>query len=279
LALETVEFPPHNLPSLALSAKPEYIDRKYIEVVANKLREGWGIGLGPIQNVVWLLEHQGVVIVRDQVATNHIDAFSCWRGSYPVIVLTAGKESAVRSRWDAAHELGHLILHREIDRTRIASKEGLAKIEQQADWFAGSFLLPADTFRRSIIIPSLEEFLKVKPHWMVSIQAQLQRAFALGMVSDAARARMWKQISIHGWRYREPLDDALEPEQPELLRKSIEMGIEDGTLDLQVMSTEIGVPANKIQSLLNLRQPTAKASIPPDNLLVFPNTGRRSREG
>jgi Zn-dependent peptidase ImmA (M78 family)/transcriptional regulator with XRE-family HTH domain len=269
-ALETVDLPLHNLPELGLSAKPAFFDRSYIEAVATRLREGWGVGLGPIQNVVWLLEHQGVIVLRDDVATSDIDAFSTWRGDFPVMMLSSAKGSAVRSRWDAAHELAHLILHRHIDRSQVEDREGLKLLETQADWFAGAFLLPAEIYRRSIIIPSLDEFLKVKPLWKVSIQAQLERCFALRLVSEQARSRMWRDMSVRGWRFREPLDDELELEQPEILRKSIEMGIEDGDLDLESLGSEVGFSSEKVQGLLKLRPVSARANRVPDNLLVFP---------
>ncbi|MBK8210507.1 MAG: ImmA/IrrE family metallo-endopeptidase [Rhodospirillales bacterium] len=41
-----------------------------------------------------------------------VSAFSFWEGGHPFIFLGADKQSAARSRFDAAHELGHLILHR-----------------------------------------------------------------------------------------------------------------------------------------------------------------------
>jgi hypothetical protein len=83
-ALEVVEIPPHNIPELNLNSRPDFIDRTYAEAVASKLREGWGVGRGPIQNMVWLLEHQGVVVLRDDVATSDIDAFSTWRSGSSV---------------------------------------------------------------------------------------------------------------------------------------------------------------------------------------------------
>ena len=275
-ALEVVDIPDHNLPKLSVRSNPELIDAEFIEKVAHGLRDGWGVGLGPIQNMAWLLENQGVIVARDQVATNHIDAFSCWRGNHPVMILSSNKESAVRSRWDAAHELGHLILHRDLDPLRVSDKESLRLIERQANLFAGCFLLPRESYQRSIIIPTLEEFLKVKPIWKVSVQAQVQRCVALGMIGETTQTRMWKQIRTRGWSKREPLDDNLIAEEPELLRRSIEMGLEDRSLDLDQMSAEIGMTVDKLSSLLNLQVKVSHQAADPSNLLVFPEM-RQSR--
>ena len=43
--------------------------------------------------------------------TKNVDAFSCWRNDEPYVFLNTFK-STERSRFDSAHELGHLVLHR-----------------------------------------------------------------------------------------------------------------------------------------------------------------------
>ncbi len=40
-----------------------------------------------------------------------IDAFSVWYDAKPYIFLSSDKGSNVRTRFDMAHELGHLIMH------------------------------------------------------------------------------------------------------------------------------------------------------------------------
>ncbi|MFD5336500.1 MULTISPECIES: ImmA/IrrE family metallo-endopeptidase [Streptomyces] len=41
-----------------------------------------------------------------------VDAFSFWDGEIPFVLLSTEK-TAERGRFDAAHELGHLVLHGE----------------------------------------------------------------------------------------------------------------------------------------------------------------------
>ncbi len=54
---------------------------------------------------------QGVRVNSMAEDTAEVDAFSLWREATPFVFLNTQK-SAERSRFDAAHELGHLVLHR-----------------------------------------------------------------------------------------------------------------------------------------------------------------------
>ena len=69
----------------------------------------------------------------------------CIRDS-PIVVLGSDKGAAVRSRFDAAHELAHLLLHSKFDEKDLKNATRFKQIERQADRFAGAFILPATTF-------------------------------------------------------------------------------------------------------------------------------------
>lgn len=78
---------------------------------ARTIRQYWAIGERPIGNMVKLLETKGVRVFSLAENTRNVDAFSCWRNDEPYIFLNTFK-STERSRFDAAHELGHLVLHK-----------------------------------------------------------------------------------------------------------------------------------------------------------------------
>ncbi|MCH6544747.1 MAG: ImmA/IrrE family metallo-endopeptidase, partial [Deltaproteobacteria bacterium] len=71
--------------------------------------------------------------------TSAVDAFSFWHGARPCIFLNPSKRSASRSRFDIAHELGHLVLHAD-------AAPGSPIHEKEANAFASAFLLPRETF-------------------------------------------------------------------------------------------------------------------------------------
>src|SRR6185295_3695781 len=103
---------------------------------------------GAISNVTWLLENNGAIITRTCLEANTLDAFSEWQTpeGTPYFILGADKNVAVRSRFDIAHELGHIILHRNVEAVCIARQADHKLLEQQANRFAGAFLLPEHSF-------------------------------------------------------------------------------------------------------------------------------------
>ncbi len=222
-AREYIELPPVNFPDFDLPADPSAISDETIERIAREVRQFWGLRDGPISNVTWLLENNGAVIARDELGVEALDAFSGWLDGTPYIVLGADKGSAVRSRLDAAHELGHLVLHRKVTPTMLARPADLQVIERQAFRFAGAFLLPDTTFARDLYVPTLEALRNLKTKWLVSIGVMIKRAEDLDLVSSDQARRLWISYSRRGWRRQEPLDDRLPAEQPRLLRKAVEL--------------------------------------------------------
>ncbi len=58
-----------------------------------------------------MIERHGIVVARLPFAGNRVDAFS-WIGEpRPIIILGTSKHGYERSRFDGAHELGHIAVH------------------------------------------------------------------------------------------------------------------------------------------------------------------------
>lgn len=205
------EMPPVDLPQAAPDIEAE---RDEIEEIAADVRKAWGVPPGPIEDVVGLMEQHGIVVTRLPLDTGDVDAFSLPFHDRPVVVLGADKDDRARSRFDAAHELGHLIAHNE----RVW---GLKAVEDQAHWFAAAFLMP----RADIIddLPSKGDWqtlFKLKQHWQVSLAALLMRAKSLETMDPASYLAAIKAASARGWRRREPVPLG-PPEQPQLLCRLI----------------------------------------------------------
>jgi hypothetical protein len=81
------------------------------DTAALYLRQNWGLGERPIPNMLKLLEAKGVRVFSLAENTKAVDAFSVWRNGLPYVFLNIAK-SAERSRFDASHELGHLVMHK-----------------------------------------------------------------------------------------------------------------------------------------------------------------------
>src|SRR5262249_33936377 len=151
-------------------------------------------------------EHHGVIVGSMSAGSEEIDAFSRPSALRDVVLLNSDKDCGSRMRFDCAHELGHLILHR-------TQTTGTAETEAEAHAFASEFLMPKTAmcreFPRSPLI-EWETLFKLKQRWRVSIQALVRRAFDLGVLSAVAYRRAYKYISWHGWRRNEPGEFPLE---------------------------------------------------------------------
>jgi hypothetical protein len=112
-----VDFPAVNIPDFNLPSDVQQITTKMIEDIATDCREFWKLGTAPIADIVLLLENNGIIVSRGELEAESLDAYSqrLSDSDNPIVFLGSDKASAVRSRHDASHELGHLILHRRVD--------------------------------------------------------------------------------------------------------------------------------------------------------------------
>jgi Zn-dependent peptidase ImmA (M78 family)/DNA-binding XRE family transcriptional regulator len=229
-------------------------DDNEIEDIAEKVREYFRLGLGPISNVVRLLEAKGVIICRVQIADENIEAFSFWSGARPFIFLASDKDSGARARFDAAHELGHLVLHKWVGADDIEDKARLKEIESEADRFAGAFLLPRRSFPNEIYSPRLGAFVDLKLRWKVSIQAMIYRCKNLGIFDELQVTNLYKQLSFKKWRKTEPLDgpNGIPLEQPILLKRIAELVLENGRMRSEEIKSELAFAPQMIEQLAGL---------------------------
>ena len=224
-----------------------------IEEYAERTRKQFGLGLGPISNVIRLLESKGVIVCRYKIEKEQIEAFSFWAGPRPFIFLASEKNSAVRARFDTAHELGHLCLHRWVGFEEIEDKDRLKEIEKEANRFAGAFLLPRRSFPNEVYSPRAESFIDLKARWRVAIQAMVYRAKDLGLFDDLQVTNINKQISYKNWRTNEPLDqggNAIPFEEPLLLQRVAELVFGSGRYSADQFRADIELSDNDLRRLM-----------------------------
>ena len=218
-----VAFPQANVPAICSATRPIDIRSDDIEDAAQETRRQWGLGDGPISNVAWLLENHGVLVTRFSLHAEALDSFSERHASgRPFVILSSDRDSAFRSRFDAAHELGHLLLHSGIPTRDVWKPVEHKVMEAQAHRFASAFLLPAESFARTAVSITIEGLKTLKRQWGVSMQAMVMRLHDLDIIDEDDKIRLFRAFTTRGWRKREPLDDEVPAEQPELLRQAIE---------------------------------------------------------
>jgi Predicted Zn peptidase len=209
-----VQLPPLALPeNLSLHADDPIGDA---EAAARQVRAALELGVGPIPNVVRLLESCGVLCTRIPAQTRRVYAFSCAFPDRPVVVLSAERTHRAAGRFDAAHELAHLVLHHD-------EEPGSHAVERQANAFASEFLAPASEVAG--LLPASADWrrlLDLKQIWGISIQALLFRARSLGVMTEHRYRRAVTELNARGWRKQEPGDDG-NAEQPVLLSKALDL--------------------------------------------------------
>ncbi|MEK3735211.1 ImmA/IrrE family metallo-endopeptidase [Paenibacillus sp. FSL M8-0334] len=216
-----------------------------IEKLAKATREYWGLGDKPITNIVNLLERNGIMVFSIHMSSEKIDAFCQHRKGRPFIFLGNDKQSAVRRQLDGAHELGHRLMHEDVNND-LLSRDEFKRIEEQANRFASAFLLPAEAFAQTVTSTSLLHFVELKKYWKASIAAMIYRCKDLGLITESKYMSLFKQMSMKRMRIKEPLDDAIPVPEPVVLRKSIQMLIENNVKNELQIIHESGVPQEYI---------------------------------
>jgi Zn-dependent peptidase ImmA (M78 family)/transcriptional regulator with XRE-family HTH domain len=188
------ETPPVDVPTLH-----KYVGVRAAASAAAVVRASWGLGEAPVGNMVHLLELHGIAVFSARTYEDKfIDAFS-FRGAGRPFVLLSTFKSAERGRFDAAHELGHLVLHGED-----ASTSG-PDAEREADAFASSFLMPEADVRAQVRMnPPLDHILRKKRRWGVAAIALAYRLHDIGLLSDWLYHTTCVNLSRMGYRSGEP---------------------------------------------------------------------------
>lgn len=211
------------------------------ETAAAVLRREWAIGEASIKNMVHLVESKGVRVFSADQKTDDMDAFSFWYEGSAYILLN-NRKSAERSRFDCAHELGHLVLHQH------QSSRG-KEIESDANRFASAFLMPDGSVRG--YVPSwvtLQEIIDLKSIWIVSAAALIRRAKDLNIITEWQYRNLTIQLSKQGGMKTEPRPYP-HKESSLILSKILNLLREDG-LSKKSIAESLGQNLDDIDTLL-----------------------------
>jgi len=206
---------------------------------ARTLRAHWGLGEKPISNVIKLLESKGVRVFSLAEDTRNVDAFSCWRNGIPYIFLNTFKTSE-HSRFDAFHELGHLVLHTH-------GKAQGREAEKEANNFASHFLIPSvDLVANISFITSLNQLVKAKKRWGVSVAALAYRIHKSGLISDWQYRTFCIQINS---RYKNAEPNGLAREISVVWKKVFQELWKDGKTREDICK-DLSIPQRELEALV-----------------------------
>lgn len=249
---EWIDFADVSIPDCDFASLAD-IDDQIIEGVAQDCRTFYELGRGPIENLIATIESAGCIVVKEELGGLKMDGVSVRSDidQRPYILLADDKACAVRSRFDAAHEFGHLVLHRKIDPEDLTPTE-YNEMERQAHRFASAFLMPEESFLRDVRYFDLDSFASLKTKWRVSIAAMIMRCAQLDIISEEHKKRLYISIGQRGWRKAEPLDDKIAGEVPTALSESIQLVIDSGKYTREGFLDLVGLNASDVESLAAL---------------------------
>lgn len=225
-----VELPAYEqLPDLALDPNDPAEEAEH---AAEVVRDAWNLGAAPIPDVVRQVERHGIVVVRLAFEGARVDAFSWTGGPRPLIILGRDKGVYERSRFDAAHELAHTVLHA----ADPAPADPL--MERQAHRFASAFLVPAEALREEWPQGRVDwaRLLQLKERWGMSVAALLYRGKDIGILTPQAHQNAMKYLSRKWGRQREPGPE-YPLEAPAVLNKALGV-LEQAGLSLDDLASQ-----------------------------------------
>jgi len=249
-----VQFPPLSLPEPPEAAdKPARVQAR---IAADAIRDHWGIPQGqPFPHLTRTAETQGILVVfadfagADEVA--RVSAFSTSKLSRPIVVTPPDRVDDVYThRFNLAHEIGHLILHRE-------DVHGEVEIERQANAFAGELLLPEKTMRNTL--PTRVDWnvlAELSAVWGVEVKALIYRARELGMLSDSAARRAYQRLQAfrNAGLFGPSPTARYEGESPVLLRRAFEYAQTQG-VTIGSLAYDLGWNEAAVERLVGTTDP------------------------
>lgn len=226
------ELPAAELPDLSREPNPE--------AAAMSLRRIWGLGELPVKNMVHLLESRGVRVYTLAVDALEVDAFSMWRDGTPFVFLNTHK-SCEHSRFDAGHELGHLVMHRH-------GPPSGQQAEAEANAFASAFLMPrASVLANAPRLTTIDNLLQLKKMWTVSVAALAYRLHTVGALSDWHYRMLFIEISKRGYRTAEPNEA---PREISLVLAKVFAALREEGVTRQDIARELQILADDIDQLV-----------------------------
>jgi Zn-dependent peptidase ImmA (M78 family)/DNA-binding XRE family transcriptional regulator len=224
--------------------EPNLLDLSYERdpaAAARTLRQLWGLGEQPIGSMIKMLESKGVRVFSLSENTKNVDAFSCWRNSIPYVFLNTFK-STEHSRFDAAHELAHLTLHKH------GGPHQGRDAETEANQFASAFLMPTnDVTARIHYVKSLAQLVVFKKRWGVSVSALAYRLHKLEVLTDWQYRTFCIQINENGFRTYEP--NGL-PREESVAWKKVLTELWSDRISKNQIAAELHLPSDEIENLV-----------------------------
>lgn len=221
-----IDFPP-------LLDREVYEETKDIDEATLSIREKMDLGIEPIHDIVEVAELMGFTVINMDYQEDKVDAFSSMNnidGKDYYIITTGNGGSFYRQQFSIAHEIGHWVLHQNIDPQEL-DKDEYKVMEAEANKFASALLMPEASFGKQLqskIVDEIDTYYNLKRRWNVSMAAMIKRARDLNIITVDQEAKLYKQMHYRKWRNPEPFDLETKVTKPVAFKQSIELLIDEG---------------------------------------------------
>ncbi len=211
-------------------------------VAAQLLREEWGLGTKPLPNLVQLCESRGISVMVLPDAAMQVDAFSLWYEGKPFIFI-ARQKTPERARFDIAHELGHLVLH------RFAPVDDSSAVqEREADEFASALLMPESLLAEYLPQnPSVDDLVEAKYIFQVSAFALATSLHKSGRMTDWIYRKVCIELTRRGYRDGEP--EGMGAFEQSRLFPQVFTADKGGAVTAERIATDLAVPVDDVLTL------------------------------
>lgn len=160
-------------------------NEKRIQTIANRFRDRLGIGDTPIVNLFEAAEELGLKVIRHPLPIDNffgLSACSVEQGAF--VLVNSNNITIERQLFTLAHEIGHLIFHRDEYQDSLIA-EGTKDMEKAredvANYFASYLLVSQEALERALEI--MPDVIDLKSHFRVSYTMMLKRLEELGKVN------------------------------------------------------------------------------------------------
>lgn len=237
--LESVEIPELKIPSVEPSFNNTPAE------IAFKIRNYLKVPRGPIENIVSLLECNGVVVVFIPLeSTGKFDGLTMFTNKQVPVIWINKDISNDRKRFSLAHELGHLVMHlRSLDLDKPETDK-----EKEANEFAAEFLMPKELCKTDFFNLKYNGLALRKAYWKVSKAAIIYRARELNCISEETKKYLFITLGRNGERKQESVEVNID--SPTIVRKMAKLHLDELEYPMEELSDLIGLSPSEIKAYL-----------------------------
>jgi Zn-dependent peptidase ImmA (M78 family)/transcriptional regulator with XRE-family HTH domain len=200
--------------------------------IARRLRAAWRIPMGPVLNLVSLVEAAGGIVVRQGFESHRINAISVWHPGVGPLFTLNDILSPESQRFILAHELGHMIIHE-----GEPPREGA---ELEADQFAEELLMPAAEITTDLLDIDVRKAMTLKPYWRVPMQSLILRAQHLDLITYGRSRSLHAYMNKAGYLRLEPMP--LAREKPVVLDDMVRIQLTEHGYSPAELAEFLGMP-------------------------------------